>query len=136
MLFAAAADDIHFRGELPSYKRSFAACTNRRLPAPGGAPWFLTLSLNASNVTVTRSLRFSAKLLAGANTMLEYDPLVEMLYIAEKACESLGQIGKSAALRNLQMVLRFDRELSEGLQRRMAACLVVNSKQSEENKYL
>jgi hypothetical protein len=88
--------------------------------------------LNVSNFTVTRALRFSAKLLAGANTMQEYDPLVEILRVAEKTSESLGQIGKSAALRNLQTVLRLDRELSEGLQRRMAECLMVNSKQSEK----
>jgi hypothetical protein len=64
--------------------------------------------------------------------MQEYDPLVEILRVAEKTSESLGQIGKSAALRNLQTVLRLDRELSEGLQRRMAECLMVNSKQSEK----
>lgn len=59
--------------------------------------------------------------------MLEYDPLVEILAVAEKACESVGQIGKAAALRNLQTVLRLDRELSGELQKRMAACLMVNS---------
>lgn len=68
--------------------------------------------------------------------MPEYDPLIEILSVAEETCESLGQIGKSAALRNLKTVLRSDRHLSEELQKRMAACLMGNSKQSEEDKFL
>ncbi len=58
--------------------------------------------------------------------MLEYDPLVEILRVAEETCESLGYIGKSAALRNLQTVLRSDQHLSEELQKRMAACLCMD----------
>ena len=64
--------------------------------------------------------------------MLEYDPLVEILQVAEQSCESLGQIGKSAALRNLQAVLRSDRDLSTEIQKRMAACLIGNPKQQLE----
>ena len=55
--------------------------------------------------------------------MQEYDPLVEILQVAEQSCELLGQIGKSAALRNLQIILRADPSLSKELQKRMAAIL-------------
>jgi len=64
--------------------------------------------------------------------MQEYDPLVEVLHVAEESCESLGQIGKSAALRSIQAVLRSDPDLSKEIQKRMAACLVGSSKQSDE----
>ena len=55
--------------------------------------------------------------------MQEYDPLAEILQIAQESCESLGEIGKAAALRNLQTVLRADQGLSKEIQKRMAACL-------------
>jgi len=55
--------------------------------------------------------------------MQEYDPLVEILQVAEQSCELLGQIGKSGALRSLQIVLRADPSLSKELQKRMAATL-------------
>ena len=80
-------------------------------------------NLNVGDFTVTGVSRYSAKLPAGANAMQGYDPLVEILHVAEESCESLGQIGKSAALRNLQTVLRADQVLSKEIQKRMAACL-------------
>jgi hypothetical protein len=55
--------------------------------------------------------------------MQEYDPLVEILQVAEESCEFLGEIGKSGALRNLQIVLRAPPSLSKELQKRMAATL-------------
>jgi len=51
---------------------------------------------------------------------MQYDPLVEILNIAEHSVEHAG---KSAALRNLQMVLRADPSLSKEIQKRMAAVL-------------
>jgi hypothetical protein len=51
---------------------------------------------------------------------MQYDPLIEILNIAEHAVEHAG---KSAALRNLQTVLRADQNLSRELQRRMATLL-------------
>jgi len=55
--------------------------------------------------------------------MQEYDPLVDILKVAEQSCELLGQIGKSDSLRNLQAVLKADVDLSKEIQKRMAACL-------------
>ena len=55
--------------------------------------------------------------------MQQYDPLVEILHVAEQSCELLGQVGKSDALRNLQAVLKADVGLSKEIQKRMAACL-------------
>jgi hypothetical protein len=52
--------------------------------------------------------------------MQEYDPLIEILSVAEKSVEHPA---KSAALRNLQTVLRQDPNLSKELQRRMAQLL-------------
>jgi hypothetical protein len=52
--------------------------------------------------------------------MQEYDPLIEILNIAENSVEHPA---KSAALRNLQTVLRADPSLSKELQRRMAELL-------------
>jgi hypothetical protein len=51
---------------------------------------------------------------------MQYDPLVEILNVAENSVEHAG---KSAALRNLQIVLRADPSLSKELQKRMAAAL-------------
>jgi hypothetical protein len=51
---------------------------------------------------------------------MQYDPLVEILNAAENSVEHAG---KSAALRNLQIVLRADPSLSKELQKRMAAAL-------------
>ena len=52
--------------------------------------------------------------------LMQYDPLVEILNVAEN---SVGHGGKSAAIRNLQIVLRADPGLSKELQKRMAAVL-------------
>jgi hypothetical protein len=52
--------------------------------------------------------------------LMQYDPLVEILNVAENSVEHAG---KSAALRNLQIVLRADPSLSKELQKRMAAAL-------------
>jgi hypothetical protein len=52
--------------------------------------------------------------------MQEYDPLIEILNVAQ---ESVEHPAKSAALRNLQAVLRQDPELSRELGKRMAAML-------------
>lgn len=51
---------------------------------------------------------------------MQYDPLVEILNVAENSVEHLG---KSAAIRNLQSVLKADPNLSKELQKRMAAVL-------------
>jgi hypothetical protein len=51
---------------------------------------------------------------------MQYDPLIEILNVAEQSVEHPG---KSAAIRNLQMVLRTDPTLSKELQKRMAARL-------------
>ena len=59
--------------------------------------------------------------------MEPYDPLVEILQVAEESCESLGRISKASALRNLQTVLRADNDLSKEIQRRMAICLMEKS---------
>jgi len=55
--------------------------------------------------------------------MQEYDPLVDILKVAEQFCELLVQIGKSDALRNLQAVLKVDVDLSKEIQKRMTASL-------------
>ena len=60
--------------------------------------------------------------------MEQYDPLVEILQVAEESCESLGRISKASALRNLQRVLRADEGLSREIQKRMAVCLMESSK--------
>ena len=52
---------------------------------------------------------------------MEYDPLVEILTVAENSVEHGG---KSLAIRNLQAVLRADPKLSKELQKRMAAVLL------------
>jgi hypothetical protein len=51
---------------------------------------------------------------------MQYDPLIEILNFAENSVEHPA---KSAALRNLQTVLRADPELSRELQTRMAQLL-------------
>lgn len=51
---------------------------------------------------------------------MQYDPLIEILNVAEK---SVKHAGKSAAIRNLQIVLRADPNLSKELQKRMAETL-------------
>jgi hypothetical protein len=52
--------------------------------------------------------------------MDQYDPLADIIHVAELACEDQGQISKAVTLKNLQLVLREDIELSKELQRRMA----------------
>jgi hypothetical protein len=49
---------------------------------------------------------------------MQYDPLIEILNVAENSVEHPG---KSAAIRNLQTVLRANPGLSKELQKRMAA---------------
>jgi hypothetical protein len=49
-----------------------------------------------------------------------YDPLIEILNVAENSVEHAG---KAAAIRNLQIVLTADPSLSKELQKRMAAVL-------------
>ena len=51
---------------------------------------------------------------------MQYDPLVEILQVAENSVEHPG---KAAAIRNLQSVLKADPNLSKELQKRMAAAL-------------
>jgi hypothetical protein len=51
---------------------------------------------------------------------MQYDPLIEILNVAENSVEHGG---KSLAIRNLQTVLRADPNLSKELQKRMAAVL-------------
>lgn len=52
--------------------------------------------------------------------LMQYDPLIEILNVAENSVEHAG---KSAAIRSLQIVLRADPSLSKELQKRMAAVL-------------
>jgi hypothetical protein len=52
--------------------------------------------------------------------VMQYDPLVEILDVAENSVEHAG---KSAAIRSLQIVLREDPSLSKELQKRMAVVL-------------
>jgi len=52
--------------------------------------------------------------------MERYDPLIDVLKIAE---ESVSHPGKAAVLRNLQTALREDAELSKELGRRVAEIL-------------
>jgi hypothetical protein len=52
---------------------------------------------------------------------MNYDPLADIIQVAEDCCADQGQISKAAALQNLQIVLRANPELSRELQRRMAA---------------
>ena len=52
--------------------------------------------------------------------LMQYDPLIEILNVAEDAVDHPG---KSAAIRNLQIVLKADPSLSRELQKRMAAVL-------------
>jgi hypothetical protein len=61
---------------------------------------------------------------------MQYDPLIEILNVAENA---VNHPGKSAALRNLQIVLRADPSLSRELQKRMAAALRVIPKGASLN---
>ena len=51
---------------------------------------------------------------------MQYDPLIEILNVAETSVEHAG---KAAAIRNVQIVLRADPGLSKELQKRMAATL-------------
>lgn len=51
---------------------------------------------------------------------MHYDPLIEILNVAENFVEHAG---KAAAIRNLQIVLRADPSLSKELQKRLAAAL-------------
>jgi hypothetical protein len=51
---------------------------------------------------------------------MHYDPLIEILNVAENSVEHAG---KSAVIRNLQIVLRTDPSLSKELQSRMAVLL-------------
>jgi hypothetical protein len=52
---------------------------------------------------------------------MNYDPLADLIQVAEDCCADHGQLSKAAALQNLQIVLRANPELSRELQRRMAA---------------
>jgi hypothetical protein len=52
---------------------------------------------------------------------MDYDPLADLIQMAEDCCADHGQISKAAALQNLQIILRANPELSRELQRRMAA---------------
>jgi hypothetical protein len=52
---------------------------------------------------------------------MNYDPLADLIQVAEDCCADHGQLSKAAALQNLQIVLRANLELSRELQRRMAA---------------
>jgi hypothetical protein len=54
-------------------------------------------------------------------TMNYYDPLADLIQVAEDCCADRGQLSKAAALQTLQTVLRANPELSRELQRRMAA---------------
>ena len=51
---------------------------------------------------------------------MTYDPLVELIHVAEKACTTCGLMSKADALRNLQTVLRRNPVISPQLQRGMA----------------
>ncbi len=51
---------------------------------------------------------------------MQYDPLIEILNVAENCVEHAG---KAAAIRNLQIVLRANPSLSKELQKRMAVAL-------------
>lgn len=51
---------------------------------------------------------------------MQYDPLVEILNVAQNSVEHPG---KSAAMRSLQIVLKADPSLSKELQKRMAVAL-------------
>jgi hypothetical protein len=51
---------------------------------------------------------------------MQYDPLVEILNVAEN---SVVHPAKSAAIRNLQIVLKTDPSLSQELQKRMPTVL-------------
>jgi hypothetical protein len=52
---------------------------------------------------------------------MNYDPLADLIQMAEDCCADHGQISKAAALQSLQIILRANPELSRELQRRMAA---------------
>jgi hypothetical protein len=52
---------------------------------------------------------------------MSYDPLADLIRVAEDCCADHGQLSKAAALQNLQIILRANPELSRELQRRMAA---------------
>jgi hypothetical protein len=45
-------------------------------------------------------------------TRMNYDPLADLIQVAEDCCADHGQISKAAALQNLQTVLRANPELS------------------------
>jgi hypothetical protein len=46
---------------------------------------------------------------------MNYDPLADLIQVAEDCCADHGQISKAAALQNLQTVLRANPELSREL---------------------
>jgi hypothetical protein len=52
---------------------------------------------------------------------MDYDPLEELIHIAEEYCADHGQLSKAAGLQKVQTVLRANPELSRELQRRIAA---------------
>jgi hypothetical protein len=51
---------------------------------------------------------------------MTYDPLVDLIHVAEEACNTCGLISKADALKNLQTVLRRNPVISLQLQRGMA----------------
>jgi hypothetical protein len=55
--------------------------------------------------------------------MDRYDPLADLLEVAAESCDDAGQPSKAKMLRNLQVVIREEPELSKELQRRMAQLL-------------
>jgi hypothetical protein len=57
------------------------------------------------------------------SAMDRYDPLADLLEVAAESCDEAGQPSKAHALRNLQVVIRKEPELSRELQRRMAQLL-------------
>jgi hypothetical protein len=52
---------------------------------------------------------------------MNYDPLADIIQVAEDCCADCGYRSKAVALQNLQIILRGNPELSRELQRRMAA---------------
>jgi hypothetical protein len=54
---------------------------------------------------------------------MDYDPLADLLEVAAESCDESLQPSKANALRNLQIVLKKEPELSKELLRRMAQLL-------------
>jgi hypothetical protein len=54
---------------------------------------------------------------------MDYDPLADLLEVAAESCEETGKRSKALAIRNLQIVLNQEPELSGELLRRMAQLL-------------